>query len=117
MSREDLAEHLGWLYEARLGMFIHWGLYSVAARHEWVKNREHVPDEDYDLYFEHFDPDLYDPRGLGPGGQQRGYAVLRGHDQASRGVLPVGLAVHRLQGHQDPGEERLAGAHGRRLPR
>ena len=61
MSREDLAEHLGWLYEARLGMFIHWGLYSVAARHEWVKNRERIPDEDYDLYFEHFDPDLYDP--------------------------------------------------------
>ena len=61
MSREGLAEHLGWLYEARFGMFIHWGLYSVAARHEWVKNRERIRDDDYDAYFEHFDPDLYDP--------------------------------------------------------
>ena len=61
MARQGLGEHLQWLYEARFGMFIHWGLYSVAARHEWVKNRERIRDEDYDLYFRHFDPDLYDP--------------------------------------------------------
>jgi len=61
VTREGLAEHLEWMYEARLGMFIHWGLYSVAARHEWVKNRESIRDEDYDQYFEHFDPDLYAP--------------------------------------------------------
>jgi alpha-L-fucosidase len=62
VTREGLTDHLGWLYEARLGMFIHWGLYSVAARHEWVKNRERISDEDYEVYFDHFDPDLYDPR-------------------------------------------------------
>jgi alpha-L-fucosidase len=62
MVREGLADHLGWLYEARFGMFIHWGLYSVAARHEWVKSREMIRDEDYDLYFRQFQPDLYDPR-------------------------------------------------------
>ena len=61
MTREGLADHLGWLYEARFGMFVHWGLYSVAARHEWVKSRERISDEDYDNYFRHFDPDLYDP--------------------------------------------------------
>jgi alpha-L-fucosidase len=61
MTSEALAEHSRWLYEARFGMFVHWGLYSVAARHEWVKNRERVRDEEYDVYFRHFDPDLYDP--------------------------------------------------------
>src|SRR5205085_1325162 len=50
-----------WLVHDRFGLFIHWGLYSLAARHEWVKNRERIPDEDYDVYFRHFDPDLYDP--------------------------------------------------------
>ena len=45
----------------RFGLFVHWGLYSLAARHEWVKNREHLTDADYQPYFDHFDPDLYDP--------------------------------------------------------
>lgn len=61
MASEGLAGHLEWMREARLGLFVHWGLYSVAARHEWVKSREQIRDEDYDLYFEHFEPDLYDP--------------------------------------------------------
>lgn len=61
MAREGLARHLEWMYEARFGMFVHWGLYSVAGRHEWVKSRERIKDEDYDAYFRHFDPDLYDP--------------------------------------------------------
>jgi alpha-L-fucosidase len=50
-----------WFSESRFGMFVHWGLYALAARHEWVKNREQLTDEDYQRYFDHFDPDLYDP--------------------------------------------------------
>jgi alpha-L-fucosidase len=50
-----------WLKDARLGLFIHWGLYSLPARHEWVKSRERISDAHYDAYFAHFDPDLYDP--------------------------------------------------------
>jgi alpha-L-fucosidase len=55
------AERTAWFTQARFGMFIHWGLYSLAARHEWVKNRERISDADYQKYFERFDPDLYDP--------------------------------------------------------
>lgn len=51
-----------WFVNDRFGLFIHWGIYAAAARHEWVKNRERIKDEDYQKYFEHFDPDLYDPR-------------------------------------------------------
>jgi len=50
-----------WFADARLGLFIHWGLYSVAARHEWVRHRERLTDEEYSRYFRHFDPDLLDP--------------------------------------------------------
>jgi alpha-L-fucosidase len=50
-----------WFTHDRFGLFIHWGIYSVAARHEWIKNRELISDEEYQKYFEHFDPDLYDP--------------------------------------------------------
>jgi len=50
-----------WFIHDRFGMFIHWGLYALPARHEWVKHHEEIPDERYDKYFRHFDPDLYDP--------------------------------------------------------
>ncbi len=50
-----------WFIRDRFGLFIHWGTYALAARHEWVKQRESIRDEDYDRYLAHFDPDLYDP--------------------------------------------------------
>ena len=37
----------GWQAD-RFGMFIHFGLYSMAGRHEWVKSIEAIPDEVYD---------------------------------------------------------------------
>jgi alpha-L-fucosidase len=54
-------ERMRWWTEARFGMFIHWGLYSQAARHEWVKKHERMTNEEYQKYFEVFNPDLYDP--------------------------------------------------------
>ena len=51
-----------WFVHDRFGLFIHWGIYSMPARHEWVKSREEIPDAEYQRYFERFDPDLYDPR-------------------------------------------------------
>jgi alpha-L-fucosidase len=50
-----------WFTNERFGMFIHWGIYSLLARHEWVKNYERIPDAQYQKYFNHFDPDLYNP--------------------------------------------------------
>ena len=51
----------GWFTRDRFGMFIHWGLYALPARHEWVKNLERISTENYEKYFRHFDPDLYNP--------------------------------------------------------
>jgi len=51
-----------WFRHDRFGMFIHWGLYAMPARHEWIKNYECIPEEKYDKYFKYFNPDLYDPR-------------------------------------------------------
>jgi len=59
---EPTAGKTDWFVHDRFGLFIHWGIYALPARHEWVKNREKIPDEVYQRYFEHFDPDLYDPR-------------------------------------------------------
>ena len=50
-----------WFVNDRFGMFIHWGLYALPARHEWVKHQEKITNEKYDAYFRRFDPDLYNP--------------------------------------------------------
>jgi len=52
---------LQWFINARFGLFIHWGIYAMGARHEQLQRREAMPFDQYKRYFEHFDPDLYDP--------------------------------------------------------
>jgi alpha-L-fucosidase len=54
-------QRMKWWTDARFGMFIHWGLYSMPARHEWVKNRERMNNDQYQKYFDNFNPDLFDP--------------------------------------------------------
>ncbi len=51
-----------WFVHDRFGMFIHWGVYALPARHEWVKSREEISDEDYQPYFDNFNPTLFDPK-------------------------------------------------------
>jgi alpha-L-fucosidase len=51
-----------WFKQDRFGVFIHWGLYALPARHEWIKNIECIPEDVYQRYFEYFDPDMYDPK-------------------------------------------------------
>jgi alpha-L-fucosidase len=55
------AERMKWWTDARFGMFIHWGLYALPARHEWVKNAERMTNEQYQKYFDMFNPDMWDP--------------------------------------------------------
>lgn len=56
-----IPEHMQWFVQDRFGLFLHWGIYSVAARHEWVQSREQRTTEEYGRYMEWFDADLYDP--------------------------------------------------------
>ena len=51
-----------WFTHDRFGMFIHWGVYALGARHEWLMNRERMTVEQYERYAGHFDPDLFDAR-------------------------------------------------------
>lgn len=77
-------EKKAWFRHDRFGMFIHWGIYALAARHEWVKSREEIDDAAYQRYFDNFDPDLYDPREWARRAREAGmkYVVLtaRHHD-------------------------------------
>jgi len=75
---DQKTERLAWWQEARFGMFIHWGLYAQGARHEWVKKHERISEEDYQKYFEMFNPDLFDPAAWAKKAKAAGmkYAVI-----------------------------------------
>jgi len=67
-----------WFVHDRFGMFIHWGLYALPSRHEWVQSYERIAPEDYHRYFERFNPTRYDPAKWAKAAREAGmkYVVL-----------------------------------------
>ena len=60
---EERTKRTEWYRDARFGMFIHWGLYAIPARGEWVRSVEQIPHEDYCHLTEEFTAENYNPRG------------------------------------------------------
>jgi alpha-L-fucosidase len=52
----DRERRMKWWHEARFGMFIHFGLYSVMGRHEWVMEEEGIPVPEYEQLAKQFNP-------------------------------------------------------------
>jgi len=46
--KADRERRMKWWHDAKFGMFIHWGLYSVVGRHEWVMEMEGIPAQEYE---------------------------------------------------------------------
>lgn len=61
-SYEKIMERTKWFRQDRFGLFIHWGLYAIPGRGEWVKTYEKMTNEAYNQYFEAFNPTEYDPK-------------------------------------------------------
>jgi alpha-L-fucosidase len=78
------AERLAWFHEARFGMFIHWGLYSLLGRGEWVQFNERIRPADYAKLARRFTARKFDARAWAGLAAEAGmkYAVLtaRHHD-------------------------------------
>lgn len=45
-----------WWRDARFGMFVHWGTYSVLGRHEWALEMEGIPWSEYEPLAKQFKP-------------------------------------------------------------
>ncbi|MEM1531198.1 MAG: alpha-L-fucosidase, partial [Candidatus Bathyarchaeia archaeon] len=56
----EVPERLRWWVEARFGMFIHWGLYAIPARGEWVMFFERIPKSEYAKLARRFNPRRFD---------------------------------------------------------
>jgi len=50
-----------WFQDAKFGLFVHWGVYSVLADGEWVMNQRKIPAKDYEKLPAYFNPVAFDP--------------------------------------------------------
>lgn len=73
-----MTQNHAWFTHDRFGMFVHWGLYALPARHEWVMHREQTQIADYERYLRYFEADLYDPEQWAATAKEAGmkYVVL-----------------------------------------
>lgn len=109
---------LKWYQDARFGMFIHWGLYSILARGEWVMHNESIPVSDYEPLAQQFTPVKFNADEwvsiAADAGQRYIVITSRHHDGFS--MYDTALSdykVTRTPFHRDPLHE-LADACARR---
>ena len=50
-----------WFQDAKFGLFVHWGVYSVLADGEWVMNNKKIPLTEYEKLPADFNPTAFDP--------------------------------------------------------
>src|SRR3954465_2040681 len=62
---EPSAENLKsreWFQDAKFGLFIHWGVYSVLGDGEWVMNQQQIPIKAYEKVPSFFNPTEFDAK-------------------------------------------------------
>lgn len=98
-------ERMAWWREARFGMFIHFGLYAIPGRSEWVQWNEQIPVEEYAKLAQQFNPTNFNPDAWAETAKAAGmkYMVLttRHHDgfalfdDKGNDFTSVNTAAHR----------------------
>ena len=80
----DYDKKMAWFNEARFGMFVHFGLYSLLERGEWVMYEERIPAAEYAKLADRFSPARFNAEELADQAVQAGakYMVFttRHHD-------------------------------------
>jgi len=60
-AQTQAPDRLQWFREAKFGLFIHWGVYSMIGREEWARQILRIPLEEYQYYADNFNPVSFDP--------------------------------------------------------
>jgi len=84
MTRQASPQGLTWFQDARFGMFIHWGLYSIIGKQEWVMHTDRIPAPEYEKLVPQFNPVKFDAdawvRTAADAGQKYIIVTSRHHD-------------------------------------
>ncbi len=118
MANQVSPQGLNWFQDVRFGMFIHWGLYSILARQEWVMHIEQIPVPEYEKLVPQFNPVKFNAEEwvsiAADAGQKYMVITSRHHDGFS--MYNTALSDYKVTNtpfRRDPLQE-LAGACARR---
>ncbi len=83
-TTEQKETRMTWWHDAKFGMFIHWGIYAIPGRGEWVQWNEQIPVDEYAKLADQFKPAKFDADAWAATAKSAGmrYMVLttRHHD-------------------------------------
>ncbi len=100
---------LNWFQDARFGMFVHWGLYSLLGRGEWVMHWEKISPADYEQLASQFNPQKFNAqewvRLAADAGQKYMVVTSRHHDGFS--MFDTQLSEYKIT-HTPFGRDPLA---------
>jgi alpha-L-fucosidase len=109
-QRETKAEkdaRMAWFREARFGMFIHWGLYSVPGGEwggekdygEWLMEEAHVPASEYEKLIGKFNPVKFDANAWVKTAKDAGasYIVITTKHHDGFAMFPTKMTSYGLQ--------------------
>jgi len=107
-----------WWRDARFGMFIHWGLYSIPAGvwqdktgfGEWYLEETHMPVSEYEKYAQQFNPTNFDALAWVRAAKAAGmkYIVITSKHHDGFGLFPSDLTdwcITKTPFHRDPIKE------------
>ena len=104
-----------WFREAKFGMFIHWGVYSVPAGEwngktdyaEWIMESAHIPVSRYEQFAKEFNPVKFDAKAFAKTAKDAGmkYIVITSKHHDGFGMWPSALTdwcIKSTPFHRDP---------------
>jgi alpha-L-fucosidase len=98
MTNQASSQGLTWFQDARFGMFIHWGLYSIIGKQEWVMHTDRIPAPEYEKLVPQFNPTKFDAdewaRVAADAGQKYIIITSRHHDGFS--MYDTGLSDYKV---------------------
>ncbi|HEU5069978.1 MAG TPA: alpha-L-fucosidase [Verrucomicrobiae bacterium] len=120
-SGDTPAQHdqrMAWFRDARFGMFIHWGVYSVPAGEwdgktdyaEWIMESAHIPVSRYEQFAQQFNPVKFNAQEWVRMAKDAGmkYIVITSKHHDGFGMWPSRLSdwnIGRTPFHRDPLKE------------
>ena len=86
-----------WFEDAKFGLFIHWGVYSILADGEWVMQRKNIAIDAYNKLPSFFNPTQYNAEEWVLMAKKCRHAIHHHHQSSSRWLFHVRLKGYRLQ--------------------
>jgi alpha-L-fucosidase len=92
VMEKEQAQRTDWWRKARFGMFIHWGLYAIPGRGEWVQWDEQIPTRDYAKLADEFNPSGFNADAWAEVAKAAGFAMF---DDGANPYTSVNTAAKR----------------------